>query len=428
MLNTNPLKIGNYLQNFGDSKLFSTPIFQKIKPLLSRKTVDANSLINSLIELDSLIGLESIKESIFKQISYALLLTDDNYRKKNKYMLHTIITGPPGVGKTNLAYIIGKILSSLGIINRKESVDKILNENQEVIHSLSKNIEFIIKKTNLILTLLSNDEEFMEEETEELDFEYNYPYVEENPEEETINMVKELLDWIIKLCKESNDKIKCIMMKQEETIENNSYKFKKVTRTDLIGKWQGHTASKTLNVLEESIGGILFIDEAYQLINSEANSDNFGIECLNVINEFMSSHANEIIIIFAGYEKNMEETIFRVQPGLERRFLWKFNIEPYNSKELTQILIKQVADDGWELTNDIDDKWLISLIGNNKDYFKNYGGDTSRLLFYSILNYAWNNENLKYTLNKQMLEEGLKTLKSNYIDKDKIALSAQIYI
>ena len=80
--------------------------------------------------------------------------------------------------------------------------------------------------------------------------------------------------------------------------DKTNIKFKKVTRADLVGKWQGHTADQTKKILEETLGGVLFIDEAYQLITShDQNSDNFGAECLTTLNE-LCRNIHKIWLLF----------------------------------------------------------------------------------------------------------------------------------
>jgi adenylate kinase family enzyme len=369
--------------------------FNKILPLYP--SIHIEELTSALNDLDSLIGLYKVKEAVIGQLAYALMLLDNPQLNKNKYMLHTLIVGPPGVGKSNLAYILGRIWAALGIVGKKEMERKDFTKDQEMIFHLSRNLDFINNKAQLIK--LSLTRESLESKLDHDD-----------------NTIEERLDWIIKLSQESSndaDYIKKLLTDGKKPI-----KFKKVTRADLVGQWQGHTAERTRKILNEALGGVLFIDEAYQLVTTHDDSgDNFGLECLTTINEFMSEHCGEIIIIFAGYEDTMDETIFRIQPGLKRRFMWRFNIEPYSSLELSQIINKQAIDDGWKFDEKITPEWIYKLVSNNIDWFPNYGGDTSRLIFYSAIEHACQritNPNLKKgVLTKKMIKQGLKYLKQN---------------
>jgi hypothetical protein len=102
-----------------------------------------------------------------------------------------------------------------------------------------------------------------------------------------------------------------------------------VTRADLVGEFVGHTAPKCLKVLNECLGGVLIIDEAYSLYHGD--KDSFGFEAITIINEFVSKHPNEIILILIGYQDKLAETLFAGQPGLERRCTWYIDVEEYTS-------------------------------------------------------------------------------------------------
>ena len=85
-----------------------------------------------------------------------------------------------------------------------------------------------------------------------------------------------------------------------------SNKFKKVTRADLIAGYLGQTALKTKNVIEESLDGVLFIDEAYALGNPEKR-DSFSKECIDTLCEALTDHKSRLMVIIAGYEDELEK-------------------------------------------------------------------------------------------------------------------------
>jgi len=150
--------------------------------------------------------------------------------------------------------------------------------------------------------------------------------------------------------------------------------FKKVGRSDLIAGYLGQTAIKTNNVIKEALGGVLFIDEAYSLGNDEKR-DSFAKECIDTLCEALSNHKQDLMVIIAGYEKEMNECFFSYNQGLDSRFTWRFKTEEYKGGELYKIFIKKVADCGWTC-RDIKMEWF----NKNVDYFTFFGRDMEILL------------------------------------------------
>jgi hypothetical protein len=149
--------------------------------------------------------------------------------------------------------------------------------------------------------------------------------------------------------------------------------FKKVTRSDLVAGYLGQTAIKTREVIESAIGGVLFIDEAYALGNTEKR-DSFSKECIDTLCEALSDHKHELMVIIAGYEKELNDCFFSYNEGLSSRFTWRYKIENYDSSELRKIFEKIVKDNGWTFKFDRDavkDEWFKS----RQQYFKYFGRD-----------------------------------------------------
>ena len=145
--------------------------------------------------------------------------------------------------------------------------------------------------------------------------------------------------------------------------------FKKVVRSDLIAGYLGQTAIKTSKVIEEALGGVLFIDEAYALGNSEKR-DSFAKECIDTLCEALSDHKDEIIVIIAGYEEELNSCFFSYNQGLKSRFPWVFKTDKYSAQDLKDIFVKKVHDIGWSLY-DID----INFFEDNMKLFPYYGRD-----------------------------------------------------
>jgi len=239
--------------------------------------IDLKSLHNiktELMDLNNMIGMENMKQSIVDQLLY--FVQNLHVGKESGDFKHTAIYGPPGTGKTEIAKIIGKMYSKMGIL-----------------------------KNNV---------------------------------------------------------------------------FKKVTRSDLIGGYLGQTAIKTRKVIEECIGGVLFIDEAYSLANGE-REDSYSKECLDTLCEALSDHKNDLMVIIAGYEDELNETFFRVNKGLQSRFIWRFTMDEYSSIEMMKIFKKKVVDQEWSFDDEeqIKERWFI----DKKDNFKAYGRDMELLFTYT---------------------------------------------
>ena len=152
--------------------------------------------------------------------------------------------------------------------------------------------------------------------------------------------------------------------------------FKKVTRADLIAGYLGQTALKTRDVIKECLGGVLFIDEAYALGNEEKR-DSFSKECIDTLCEALSDHKDNLMVIIAGYETDLNSCFFNYNQGLKSRFTWRFKTDDYSGEDLYNIFIKKINDGGWHLSenSEIDVKWFKQ----NKHIFKFYGRDIETL-------------------------------------------------
>jgi SpoVK/Ycf46/Vps4 family AAA+-type ATPase len=234
-----------------------------------------------LTELNNMIGMKCLKHNIVDQILYFVQELHINNNNNNNDLsnltsgdfMHTVIYGPPGTGKTEIAKIMGKIYSNIGVLKKGT--------------------------------------------------------------------------------------------------------FKKVTRSDLIAGYLGQTASKTQDVIKEALGGVLFIDEAYALGNPEKR-DSFAKECIDTLCEALSEHKDNLMVIIAGYEKELKECFFKFNQGLDSRFTWRFKTDEYNHEDLYKIFLKKVKEIGWtvESNSNINVEWFKK----NKDYFKFYGRDIENIL------------------------------------------------
>ena len=143
---------------------------------------------------------------------------------------------------------------------------------------------------------------------------------------------------------------------------------------------------KTKKVIDECLGGVLFIDEAYSLaLNTD--KDSYSQECIDTLCEALSDSKDNLMVIVAGYENEMNNLFFKANRGLESRFIWRFKIENYTAQELLQIYKKKVNDYEWIIdlgTESFLEKWFQ----NKKEDFMHFGRDMEILFLYTKICHA----------------------------------------
>ena len=273
--------------------------------------IDMESIHNikePLDELNNMIGMNNLKDNIVDQIIYFIQKLHLTEHTKNGDFMHTVIYGPPGTGKTEIAKIIGKLFSGLGV--------------------LSNNI------------------------------------------------------------------------------------FRKATRADFIAGYLGQTALKTKDLVKDCLGGVLFIDEAYALGNPEKR-DSFAKECIDTLCEALSDHKENLMVIIAGYEEDLDKCFFAYNQGLNSRFPWRFKTDDYKAKELKLIFEKKVHDISWSFAEEIKTSWFEK----NIDYFKFYGRDMETLFSKTKIAHSkrvfCKPKCEKTKLNKNDVEKGFKMFIDN---------------
>jgi len=276
------------------------------------------NLLPSLLKLKNIIGMETVKNSIVGQIIFFL----NEFNDEQMDMMHTIIQGPPGVGKTLLGKIVGELYYYLGVIKPKQQ-------------ALPK---AVIRRRGCT--------------KDDLDDEI----------EEYMNVGK-------------NSHLRFKVSENVKEREREPFKFRIVKRDQLIGRFLGETSIKTQKVLDEIEGGVLFIDEAYSLGNEEGR-DSFSKECIDCINQNLSEKKDSLLCIIAGYKDALDKCFFAYNEGLRRRFPFVYTIEKYTPDELFLIFKKMINDANWTI-DDISDKFFK----DNYKYFNNMGGDIETIFF-----------------------------------------------
>jgi len=188
-------------------------------------------------------------------------------------------------------------------------------------------------------------------------------------------------------------------------------KFVIATRADLIGKYCGHTARETTAMFDKARGGVIFIDEVYALGNPEKR-DVFTGECINTINQLLSERTDTLCII-AGYEEEIETCFFSYNPGLQRRFPWRFKIKQYTEEDLVRIFQKKMGDIGRALSPSA---LTAQDLKDHRDQFPNAGGDIVNLVTNCMLAYYDNSFLCSVAgrpLDRKDVQDGLKRYLSN---------------
>lgn len=222
-----------------------------IKELLSAQHDELLDVTSLLAQLDSMVGLHSVKRQLRAQVAVVQThIQAERAGVKNLAPIgpqHMIFAGNPGTGKTTIARLLGRIYQSLGII-----VD-------------------------------------------------------------------------------SNIFVEC-------------------GRSDLVGRYIGQTAPMVRAKVQEALGGILFIDEAYSLYQGHSFGNDFGPEAISTLVQEMENHRDNLLVIMAGYPDKMKEMIQNANPGLASRFPIWINFEDYTVSEMKQIFIMDLHDKGYSLS------------------------------------------------------------------------------
>lgn len=127
--------------------------------------------------------------------------------------------------------------------------------------------------------------------------------------------------------------------------------FVEVKREDLVGQYQGHTAAKVKDVIRSAMGGVLFIDEAYSLVNGEG--DTFGKEAVNTLVAEMENHRDSLVVILAGYTSDIDGFLAENQ-GLRSRVTRDLFFEDYTLEEMVQMFRNQVRAAGFQMAEELD--------------------------------------------------------------------------
>lgn len=150
-------------------------------------------------------------------------------------------------------------------------------------------------------------------------------------------------------------------------------------RSQLVAGYTGQTALKTMDVINQAMGGVLFIDEAYALVNDD--QDSFGKEAIETILKAMEDHRDELVVIVAGYTELMHKFI-ESNPGFRSRFSKYFEFPDYTGDQLLEIFKTFCSKNGYHLTEEAEAYLLLQfneMYEHRDSHFGN--GRTARNVF-----------------------------------------------
>ena len=234
-----------------------------------REDIRAPKIEDVLAELDSLVGLQPVKDEVRRLVATvrANKLRAEKGLENNVTMSYNFVfTGNPGTGKTTVARILGKAFRALGVLERANFVE--------------------------------------------------------------------------------------------------------TDRSGLVAKYEGQTAAKTNKLIDSAAGGILFIDEAYQL--NQGENDQYGAEAVATLLKRMEDARGSMVVIIAGYKEEMKR-FMAINSGLESRFNRTVEFPDYSAKELAEVYRSMAKKAKYRLSDDTE-RWLlpyISMLTEKRD--KNFG-------------------------------------------------------
>ena len=145
-------------------------------------------------------------------------------------------------------------------------------------------------------------------------------------------------------------------------------KLIEVSSKDLVAEYVGQTAPKTMSVIEKSLNGVLFIDEAYSL--AVKNDNSYNAEAIATLIQAMENYRDKLVVIFAGYTKEMQDFL-NSNSGIVSRIGYTLEFDDYTTEELIKIFVGMMKKSGFTVKEEATE-YLKEIIEKNRNV-KNFG-------------------------------------------------------
>lgn len=337
-----------------------------------------DKIVPHLKTLHSAIGMNNIKELLAHQIIYFL----QDFQNANTDMLHMVITGPPGVGKTMAAKLVGAIYLNLNIIKAdykpkekkrkttKEddlSLSNILNTKRKRFNTTKHGIKASLDDDSMSVGSIESNDSFISKNDDVYD-ECIVLCDSDSDDDDSDDDGDDDENEIIKENSDDNDINKGCMV---------------TTRSDFVGTVLGETAVKTQKTIDKAIGKVLIIDEAYSL-GSKNNEDSYAKEMIDTLTYNLETLKNQLQVTITGYEHALRNDFFAQNEGLDRRFPLWISMDEYNSTELKDIFLLMTSkiDTVNKWVCNVPDSILKKFFNDNYLHFRNFAGDIETLLLH----------------------------------------------
>ena len=175
------------------------------------------------------------------------------------------------------------------------------------------------------------------------------------------------------------------ILKEEGIIEKGC--CVEMDASSITSGWVGFSAKFARLAALESLGGVLFIDEAYSLLNAEGSKGSHGKEVLDTLTPLMENYRDKLVVIFAGYDHEMNELLEKTNPGFASRFKNDIHFDDYTADEMMDIFLRIADSNFYKLTSDAAGRLLalFGIIESQKDNNRRFANArTVRSLFETV--------------------------------------------